>query len=70
MACRSELEQRAQELVELIGSQQLLNLAIKYASKLGRMHLADKLGMLARNMEERPETPTMVNIFLHLFQYV
>uniref|UniRef100_A0A6M2DXS0 Putative wd repeat and hmg-box dna-binding protein 1 n=1 Tax=Xenopsylla cheopis TaxID=163159 RepID=A0A6M2DXS0_XENCH len=57
LACRSELEQRAQELIELIGSRDLLDLAIKYASRLGRMHLADRLTTMAKTIEERPKTP-------------
>lgn len=64
LACRSELEQRAQELIELIGSRDLLDLAIKYASRLGRMHLADRLTTMAKTIEERPKTPLTVNNLL------
>ncbi|KPJ05660.1 WD repeat and HMG-box DNA-binding protein 1, partial [Papilio xuthus] len=47
LACRSEIEQRALELMELLKDEKLLPLAAKYASRLGRMHLADKLSDLA-----------------------
>ncbi|KAL0901352.1 hypothetical protein ABMA27_006631 [Loxostege sticticalis] len=43
LACRSEIEQRALELMELLKDDRLLPLAAKYASRLGRVHLADKL---------------------------
>ncbi|KAL4716859.1 hypothetical protein ACJJTC_012670 [Scirpophaga incertulas] len=47
LACRSEVEQRALELMELLKDDRLLPLAAKYASRLGRMHLAEKLTNLA-----------------------
>lgn len=53
LACRSEMEARAKELIEMIASPSLLPLAIKYASKLGRMHLAEKLGELLPQFEEK-----------------
>lgn len=52
-ACRSEMEARAKELIEMLASPSLLPLAIKYASKLGRMHLAEKLGELLPQFEEK-----------------
>ncbi|XP_034835904.1 WD repeat and HMG-box DNA-binding protein 1 [Maniola hyperantus] len=51
LACRSEIEQRALELMELLKDDRLLPLAAKYASRLGRMHLADKLSNLAETWE-------------------
>ncbi|XP_045493437.1 WD repeat and HMG-box DNA-binding protein 1 [Colias croceus] len=51
LACRSEIEQRALELMELLKDDRLLPLAAKYASRLGRMHLADKLSNLADTWE-------------------
>lgn len=51
-ACRSEHEPRAKELIEMIALPTLLPLAIKYASKLGRIHLAEKLGELMPQFEE------------------
>ncbi|XP_072941317.1 WD repeat and HMG-box DNA-binding protein 1 [Epargyreus clarus] len=47
LACRSEIEQRALELMELLKDSRLVPLAAKYASRLGRVHLADKLASLA-----------------------
>lgn len=46
------MESRAKELIEMIASPVLLPLAIKYASKLGRIHLAEKLGELMPQLEE------------------
>lgn len=43
---------RAKELIEMIATPVLLPLAIKYASKLGRIHLAEKLGELVPQFEE------------------
>lgn len=53
LACRTEMEARAKELIEMIASPTLLPLAIKYASKLGRMHLTEKLGELLPQFEEK-----------------
>ncbi|CAH0727458.1 unnamed protein product, partial [Brenthis ino] len=52
LACRSEIEQRALELMELLKDDRLLPLAAKYASRLGRMHLAEKLTNLAETWEK------------------
>ena len=51
LACRSEIEQRALELMELLKDERLLPLAAKYASRLGRVHLADKLTNLAESWD-------------------
>lgn len=53
LACRSENEVRAKELVEMIASPNLLPLAIKYANKLGRIHLSAKLSELMPQFEEQ-----------------
>lgn len=53
IACRSEMEARAKELIEMLASPQLLPLAIKYAGKLGRIHLAEKLGELLPQFQEQ-----------------
>lgn len=53
IACRSESEPRAKELIEMTALPSLLTLAIKYASKLGRIHLAEKLGELLPQFEEQ-----------------
>lgn len=47
------MEARAKELIEMIALPSLLPLAIKYASKLGRMHLAEKLSELQPYLEEQ-----------------
>lgn len=65
LACRSEMESRAKELVEMIASPVLLPLAIKYASKLGRIHLAEKLGELSPVFDEVVRTPP---IDIHMYR--
>lgn len=42
LACKSNLDHRALELVQMLGNPQILNLAVKYASKQNR-RLAEKL---------------------------
>lgn len=47
---------RARDLIEMIGSPALIPLAAKYANKLGRIHLAEKLSeMMPRVMEMERE---------------
>ncbi|XP_053687150.1 WD repeat and HMG-box DNA-binding protein 1 [Sabethes cyaneus] len=53
LACRSEMEQRAKELIETIGSSQLIPIVIKYASKIKRFHLADSLAPLLPTFQEQ-----------------
>ncbi|XP_058121938.1 WD repeat and HMG-box DNA-binding protein 1 [Anopheles ziemanni] len=53
LACKNECEQRAKELVETIASSQLIPLAIKYASKIRRYHLADSLAPLLPTFQEQ-----------------
>ncbi|CAG9135627.1 unnamed protein product [Plutella xylostella] len=55
LACRSEIEQRALELMELLRDDRLLPLAAKYASRLGRMHLAEKLTDLSETWERETD---------------
>ncbi|XP_053622607.1 WD repeat and HMG-box DNA-binding protein 1 [Plodia interpunctella] len=55
LACRSEIEQRALELMELLKDDRLLPLAAKYASRVGRIHLADKLTNLADTWEREAD---------------
>lgn len=45
------MEARAKELIEMLALPHLLPLAIKYASKLGRIHLAEKLNELLPHFE-------------------
>lgn len=51
LACSSECETRARELIESIACTELLQLAVKYASKRGRIHLSDKLCELLPQLE-------------------
>ncbi|XP_004517331.1 WD repeat and HMG-box DNA-binding protein 1 [Ceratitis capitata] len=53
LACRTEVEMRAKELIETIACPELLLLAVKYASKLGRIHLSDRLSELMPQLEEQ-----------------
>lgn len=53
IACRTEMEARAKELIEMLASPHILPLAIKYAGKLGRLHLAEKLGELLPQFQEQ-----------------
>lgn len=53
LACKSELEFRARELIELIAMPDIVPIAAKYASGLGRIHLAQKLQDLMPIVEER-----------------
>lgn len=58
MACRSENEARAKELIEMLALPSLLPLAIKYANKLGRIHLAERLSELLPQFEEKEKEST------------
>ncbi|GBP37504.1 WD repeat and HMG-box DNA-binding protein 1 [Eumeta japonica] len=55
LACRSEIEQRALELMEFLKDDRLLPFAVEYASRLGRMHLADKLSNLAETWQKETD---------------
>lgn len=52
LACHSENETRAKEFIEMLALPSLIPLVMKYATKLGRIHLADKLGELIPQFEE------------------
>lgn len=47
------METRARELVEMIASPQVLELAARYANKLGRIHLSERLNSLIPEIEEQ-----------------
>ncbi|KAH8405726.1 hypothetical protein KR215_007420 [Drosophila sulfurigaster] len=51
LACNGECETRARELIETIACTDLLQLAVKYASKRGRIHLSDRLCELLPQLE-------------------
>lgn len=53
LACQSGLEMRAVGLCQLM-SPEVVQLAIKYASKLGRIQLADRI---AESVNLRPPSP-------------
>lgn len=53
MDCRAEKEAKAKELVEMIANPGILELAIKYAGKLGRIHFADRLAEMMPALQEK-----------------
>lgn len=53
MDCRAEKEAKAKELVEMIANPGILELAIKYAGKLGRIHFADRLAEMMPTLQEK-----------------
>uniref|UniRef100_T1GXD4 Uncharacterized protein n=1 Tax=Megaselia scalaris TaxID=36166 RepID=T1GXD4_MEGSC len=53
MDCRAEKEAKARELVEMIGNPSILELAIKYAGKLGRIHFADRLAEMMPVLQDK-----------------
>lgn len=53
MDCRAEKEAKAKELVEMIANPGILELAIKYAGKLGRIHFADRLAEMMPILQEK-----------------
>lgn len=62
LACKSEMEFRARELIELIAMPEIVPIAARYASGLGRIHLAQKLQDLMPVVEERQkEIETKMN---------
>lgn len=61
MACRSEDERRAIEIIELLQDHNLCMLAARYASRLGKLHLADKLSNLNNSWKENMANNSMNN---------
>lgn len=55
LACRSNLEYRAVELCEQIASEKVIELAIKYARRINRIALSNKLESIADTKEEEKE---------------
>lgn len=51
-ALNSELESRAFEIIELVGDKKLVELAMRYASQKGRVHLSNKMSKLLNNFDE------------------
>lgn len=63
MACRSEDERRAIEIIELLQDHNLCMLAARYASRLGKLHLADKLSDLSNTWKENNKPENSMNNF-------
>ncbi|XP_060519101.1 WD repeat and HMG-box DNA-binding protein 1 [Cylas formicarius] len=60
LACKNDLDQRAFEFMEIIGNPQILNLGLKYATRLDKRRLAEKLTELAAkliNEEDETDVP-------------
>ncbi|GJQ71634.1 hypothetical protein Trydic_g11333 [Trypoxylus dichotomus] len=55
LACKNNLDLRALELIELLENQQILSLALKYATKLDKRRLAEKLIELMSKSEFHSE---------------
>ncbi|XP_071453282.1 WD repeat and HMG-box DNA-binding protein 1 [Hetaerina americana] len=58
LACRGDLDFRAVELCKMMPSSQVVMLAEKYASKLGKQHLADRINSVATQKIEEEEMQT------------
>ncbi|KAL1505330.1 hypothetical protein ABEB36_004921 [Hypothenemus hampei] len=52
LACKNDLDQRALELMQIIGDKRLLDLSLKYTTKLNKKRLAEKLMDLAGKLQE------------------
>ena len=55
LACRSDHESRAVEVAKLLPSAETVQLAIQYSVKMRRLGLAEKLGKLAMDLQEKEE---------------
>ncbi|XP_055625021.1 WD repeat and HMG-box DNA-binding protein 1 [Toxorhynchites rutilus septentrionalis] len=53
IACHSEMDQRAKELIETVGDSQVLQVVKKYANKINRFHLAESLEPMKNAFEEQ-----------------
>ncbi|KAG5680390.1 hypothetical protein PVAND_009899 [Polypedilum vanderplanki] len=61
-ALNSELESRAFEIIELIRDRKLIELASRYSSQKGRMHMSNKVLKLLNNFDEKEaEKKNMMN---------
>lgn len=66
LACKSSLDNRAIELVQMLGNSQILNLAIKYASKQNR-RLAEKLLEIAPSIgDENGESNSFISVSISI----
>ena len=53
LSCKSGLERRAYDLCEMMPTSHAVQLAIKYATRLRRLQLAQQLSELAHQLAER-----------------
>lgn len=53
LACKMEQESRARELLEMLANPEIVPLAAKYASGLGRIHLVSKLSDMMPSVEQK-----------------
>ncbi|XP_017778224.1 PREDICTED: WD repeat and HMG-box DNA-binding protein 1 isoform X2 [Nicrophorus vespilloides] len=58
LAMKNNLEKRAVEFMEMLGNPQLLNLAVKYASKFDKRRLVEKLMDVASKIDADADPPT------------
>lgn len=59
------MDQRAFELMQLLSNQPVLNLALKYTSKLNKKRLSEKLMELASRLEEENEEDEQPSKMFH-----
>ena len=62
LACRSDRESRAADICEWVDSPELIELAIKYSSKMHRMQLAEKLSNLLETKMKEEEERNLLNL--------
>lgn len=71
LACRNNLDERALELMEILSNPQIITLALKYATKLERKRLAEKLMNLAMAVsEENGDLGVTVRLLLFLYVFL
>lgn len=58
------MEERALELIEMFENQQLLSLAIKYATRLDKRRLAEKLSILSAKDDEEVNNENVLHLVL------
>lgn len=62
-ALNAELESRAFEIIELINDRKLIELAAKYASQKGRMHMSNKISKLLNDFQEKVTHVLRIKLF-------
>ncbi|KAJ8931896.1 hypothetical protein NQ314_015165 [Rhamnusium bicolor] len=55
LACKNNLDQRALEVMEILANPQILTLGLKYASKLDKRRLVEKLMDLATKLADETD---------------